>query len=124
MSSYEEYVCDLLNKAHLSFTREKTFHDLKHGAFRYDFQLADGRLIEVDGEYHFKPIRGRRALLKQQEHDRQKNSYCLARDINLYRIPYWELSHIKNATDLFNPRFRVTNKWWNDKIWKDHLKKL
>ena len=90
MSSYEELILSILKAEHIKLEREKTFKDLKHGLFRFDFYLPDinnGCIIEVDGEYHFKPIRGRRALIKQQEHDRMKNSYCLANNIPLYRIP-------------------------------------
>lgn len=71
-------------------------------------------IIEVDGEQHFKPIYGRRALLKAQEHDRRKNQYCLANDIKLYRIPYWKLKSIHELKDIFNNDFLVKNYWHND----------
>jgi hypothetical protein len=48
--------------------REKTFSDLKHGLFRFDFYIynLDGApaIVEVDGEQHFKPIYGRQSFLK------------------------------------------------------------
>ena len=97
MSLYEEYILKIFKQEHIYFEREKTFKDLKHGLFRFDFYLPNingaAAIIEVDGEYHFKPIRGRRALIKQQEHDRMKNSYCLANNIPLYRIPYWDFNN-------------------------------
>lgn len=103
MSSYEYYFTTILNKSQVSFTKEKTFKDLKHGLFRFDFYIKDYRgrslLIEIDGEQHFKPIYGRQKFLKGQEHDRRKNSYCLANNIELYRIPYWEIKNIKTLED-------------------------
>ena len=118
-SKYEEQVIHLLRAAGVKFIREKTFSDLKGGRFRFDFYLPDFEcLIEVDGLQHFKQVskfqRTRADFLKQQEHDRQKNSYCLANNIPLFRIPYWELSNIKHASDLFKKKFRVFSKWHND----------
>lgn len=118
-SKYEEQVIRLLRAAGIKFIREKTFSDLKGGKFRFDFYLpAFNCLIEVDGEQHFKQVtkfqRTRADFLKQQEHDRRKNSYCLANNIKLFRIPYWELNNIHMAADLFNPNFLVLTKWHND----------
>lgn len=116
-SSYEEKAISLFKKANINFQREKTFSDLRGGFFRYDFYLPSKKfLIELDGQYHWLPIRGRAALLKQQENDRIKNSYCLAHQIPLYRIPYWEMDSIKKAEDFFQDKYRVTTKWWNDNI--------
>ena len=122
MSKNEEYVMKILLKAKIPFEREKTFIDLKKGKYRFDFFLPNvfgaPAIIEVDGEQHFKQVqrfqRTRQDFLKQQEHDRQKNSYCLSHNIPLYRIPYWEINNIKTIYDLFNSSFRVKNKWHND----------
>lgn len=120
MSKYENKIMELLKAAKLSFYREKTFQDLKKGLFRFDFYLYNycGRpvIVEVDGEQHFKPIYGRQAFLKGQEHDRQKNSYCLANDIPLYRIPYWEIRELKTANDIFTEEHLVKDRWHNDKL--------
>ena len=86
---------------------------MKRGLFRFDFYLQNycGRpvIVEVDGEQHFKPVYGRQAFLKGQEHDRQKNSYCLANDIPLYRIPYWEIRELKTASDIFGVSMEEVN---------------
>lgn len=119
MSSYEEYIMNILRKENISFIREKTFKDLKKGKFRFDFYIKEKNIIiEVDGEYHFKEIRGRRAFLKQCEHDRQKNSYCLCHNINLYRIPYWDLGKIEQFSDITQDKYKVKNKWHNDNLKK------
>lgn len=120
MSKYESKIMELLKAAKLPFYREKTFQDLKRGLFRFDFYLQNycGRpvIVEVDGEQHFKPVYGRQAFLKGQEHDRQKNSYCLANDIPLYRIPYWEIRELKTANDIFTNEHLVKDRWHNDKL--------
>ena len=108
---------------HINFEREKTFSDLKRGKFRYDFYIPKYNiLIEYDGEQHFRHIHHfqklRRDFLKQQEHDRQKNSYALANNIKLFRIPYWEIDNIKCFADLIQWKYCVTTKWWNDIIWR------
>ena len=102
---------EIFKAAKISFYREKTFKDLRKGLFRFDFYLPNYKgqavIVEVDGEQHFKPIYGRQAFLKGQEHDRMKNSYCLANNIPLYRIPYWEIANLRNVEDVFNTNFLV-----------------
>lgn len=115
MSSYEEYIMKILLKNKIKFEREKTYKDLKQGKYRYDFFLIDKNiLIEIDGQYHFESIQGRITLNKQQEHDRQKNSYALAHSIPLYRIPYWELKNINSIQDILQSKFLVKSKFHND----------
>ena len=55
-------------------------------------------------------------LKKLQENDRRKNSYFLAKNIPLYRIPYWEVYNLKTADDIFQEKFRVKDRWHNDKL--------
>jgi hypothetical protein len=54
MSKGEDKIVDLLNGAGIRYTREKTYSDLKHGKFRFDFYFKDahGRdcIIEYNGE--------------------------------------------------------------------------
>ena len=124
MSLYEEYILKIFKQEHIYFEREKTFKDLKHGLFRFDFYIFDlhgaPAIIEVDGEQHFKPIYGRQSFLKGQEHDRRKNSYCLANQIPLYRIPYWEIKNIKSSSDIFIDKFLVKSRWHNDYLCAPH----
>ena len=120
MSKYENKVMELLKASKISFYREKTFKDLRKGLFRFDFYLPSYQghpiIIEVDGEQHFQPIYGRKAFLKGQEHDRQKNSYCLAHDIPLYRVPYWEIYQLKTIADIFTEAHLVKDRWHNDNL--------
>lgn len=120
MSGYESQIISLLKASKIKFYREKTFSDLKHGLFRFDFYIFDLQgapaIVEVDGEQHFKPIYGRQSFLKGQEHDRRKNSYCLANNIRLYRIPYWEIKNLNSAEDIFKDKFLVKTRWHNDQL--------
>ena len=54
MSKGEDKIVKLLNKAKIKYEREKSFSDLKHGLFRFDFYLpnVDGAdcIIEFNGE--------------------------------------------------------------------------
>ena len=124
MSKYENYIMELFKKSKIKFYKEKTFQDLRKGLFRFDFYLLNVNgapaIVEVDGEQHFKPIYGRQAFLKGQEHDRQKNSYCLANNIPLYRIPYWEIYNLKSADEIFTEAHLVKSRWHNDNLTIPH----
>lgn len=121
MSKGENKITDLLNQARIYYIREKTFKDLKHGTFRFDFYIPDlqGRdcIIEFNGEQHYQyvgkfyknQIEWRQALGR----DMRKISYCLANNIQLYIIPYWEINNIKTVFDLFQPKFRAKDRYKN-----------
>ena len=120
MSKYEDNVISILKQEKIQFQREKNFSDLKHGLFRFDFYIPNlhgaPAIVEVDGEQHFKPIYGRQSFLKGQEHDRRKNSKCLANGFLLYRIPYWEIKNINSSSDIFIDKFLVKSRWHNDHL--------
>ena len=121
MSKGEDYIVSLLRTAHVRFEREKTYSDL-HGKrnvpLRFDFYLPDYQIhIEYDSEIHFQQVAHfttHKGYLAARERDRKKNSYCLARGLKLYRIPYWELSTIHGFDDLFRPQYLVKSKFHND----------
>lgn len=120
-SKGEEHIIQLLQQSKIRFQREKTFSDLGGGLFRFDFYMPSiNALCEYDGEQHFFQVkrfqRTRADFLKAQEHDRRKNAYCLAHNITLYRIPYWELKNLNSVQDIFHSKFLVTSKWHNDNL--------
>lgn len=120
-SSYEAAVINILQAAAVRFEREKHFKDLHYGYYRFDFFIPNMNIIiECDGEQHFcyskKFHKKREDFLKSQERDRRKNSYCLANNIKLYRIPFWEFENIKTFSDLIQNKFLVKNKWHNDTL--------
>jgi len=128
MSKGEEKIVNLLQKGRYRFEREKRFSDLKKGLYRFDFYVVSGRavpcLIELQGEQHYRFVskfhNSRTDFKTAQERDRRKISYCLAHNIPLYIIPYWELDNLHTAADLFNPRFRATSRWKNDLDWQNY----
>lgn len=121
MSNYENYIMKILLKENILFEREKTFSDLKKGKYRFDFYLPKLNIcLEVDGAQHFEQIKHfqktKTDFSKQQEHDRRKNSYCLANNIPLYRIPYYEIKNIHTFNDILNEKFLVKSKWHLDNL--------
>ena len=121
MSRPEEKIASILSQAHIKFEREKTFSELKRGLFRFDFYIPSlNIIIEYDGEQHMKQIKRfhktRQEFLHAQESDRRKNSYCLAKNIKLYRIPYFKLNQINSFQDIIKDEFLVKDKWHNDVI--------
>lgn len=122
MSKGEDKIVDLLNKMGLRYQREKSFSDLKHGLFRYDFYLPDvdgaPAIIEYNGEQHYHYIpkfyRTPRDWRKMQEHDRRKISYALANGIKIYLIPFWEIDKITTGRQLFDDKFLARTRWKND----------
>lgn len=126
MSSYEEKVIKILKKEKIRFQREKTFSDLKKGKYRFDFFIPNYKgaplLLEVNGEQHYKQVKKfqptRKDFLAQKERDRKKISYCLAHQIDLYIIPYWDIDKIKTMKDLLNPMYKARSRWHCDKTKK------
>ena len=122
MSKGEEKICKILQKEKIFFQKEKSFSDLKHGLFRYDFYIPniDGgpAIIEFNGEQHYHYVahfyRTPRDWRKMQEHDRRKISYALANKIKIYIIPFWEIDKITTARQLFQEKFLAHSRWKND----------
>lgn len=122
MSKGEEKIAKLLTAARYRFMREKTFPDLKQGKFRFDFYIVNAHgadcIIEFNGAQHYHYTRHfhktQSEWKKCQEHDRRKISFCLAKGIPIYIIPFWELDNINTAQDLFQNKFLARNRWKND----------
>lgn len=121
-SNYELKVEKILRENHIVYEKEVSVRGLtgwRENLLRFDFMVFYHNckmFIEVDGEYHFKPIRGKLALQRQREYDERKNKWCLINKVPLIRVPYWE---IKNLTfeKLFNtPYFLVTDRYHNYKL--------
>lgn len=116
----------ILSQNNIPFKREVTVKNLtglKGVPLRFDFGIYDkqGALkcyIEVDGEQHFKYIPYFHKTIfnfkRQQEWDRRKNKYCLLNNIPLIRIPYWDIDNITLESILFNSKYRVNSKYFND----------
>ena len=127
MSKSEEKIASLLINAGYKFEREKIFLDLRNGKLRFDFYIpSKSILIEVDGEQHFKRVTKfhptQQDFTHAKQNDYYKNSYALAHNLTLYRIPFWEINNVSTALDIFSSKYRVTSKWHNDIIYREYLK--
>ena len=128
MSKGENKIIDLLNSARIRFEREKTFSDLRHGKFRYDFYIKNVHgadcIIEFNGEQHYyfvgKFYKNQTEWRQAQGRDMRKISYCLAHGIQLYIIPFWEIDNIKYASDLFQPKYLARDRYKNFTDWQTY----
>ena len=98
-NSYGEYLIALcLDKYLIIYNRQFRFPDCKdQRALPFDFYLPDYNLvIEFDGKQHYKPIWGDESFKTTILHDTIKDLYCKRNNINMLRIPYWEIDNIEN----------------------------
>lgn len=120
-SKYELKVEKILRLNHYKYKKEVTINGLygyKTNPLRFDFEVYSPVkcLIEVDGEYHFKPIRGVLAFQRQKAYDERKNNYCLGHNIKLIRIPYWEIENLTIEKIFNTPDFVVTSMFHNYRL--------
>lgn len=131
MSHYEEKIVTLLKRDKIKFEREKRFSDLRNGRFRFDFYVyvqGGPAVIEAQGEQHYQFVsrfyKSRKDFMAARERDRRKISYCLANQIPIYIIPYWEIENLTCAADLFQERFRAKTRWKNDVDFQNFKNKI
>ena len=108
-SKGEAKVSKYLLENDISFIPQKTFKTLrdKNPLFA-DFYLDNfNLLIEYDGEYHYKAIRGSTPEIKQknleiqQRRDKIKDEWAKANNIPLLRISYWDFDRIEELIEAF-----------------------
>lgn len=117
MSKGENKITEFLNKNNIKYKHQYYFKDLKFITYlRFDFAIFDKEnnlkcLIEYDGEGHYKPINFNKLnnedlciqFENSKNRDNMKDIYCKNKNINLLRIPYWDMSNIENIlTSYFN----------------------
>lgn len=115
----EENIESILINNNIYFKSEYIFTDLrsdKDGFLRYDFAVLDIdnkpiRLIEFDGEQHYKPFDifgGEEKFKILQQNDKLKNKYALSHNIPLVRIPYC-LRDTMSLDDLLGDKYLIEN---------------
>ena len=100
-SSGELKIENVLKENNINFKQQYQITDFSLYSL-FDFAIFDDdnnliKLIEFDGEQHFKPIEhfgGEEKFKIQQERDERKNKYCEENNLNLLRIPYWDYDKI------------------------------
>lgn len=99
-SKGEYKIQSLLIEHNINFIREYIFDELKDSiqvALRFDFYLPDYNCcIEYDGLQHFENHFGvpKDKYQHQLNNDNIKNDFCLAYNISLIRIPYYDYNKI------------------------------
>ena len=101
VSSGELKISQILNENNIKYISQYQITDLSK-FMSFDFAILDDngnviKLIEYDGEQHFKPIEkwgGEEKFLIQKERDERKNQYCKENNLNLLRIPYYDFDKI------------------------------
>lgn len=96
-SKGEENISKCLKKFKIFFEREKKFKNCRNILeLPFDFYLPEHKIcIEFDGEQHFKEKIGRFDFEKIKINDEIKNNYCSENNIDLIRIPYYDISKIE-----------------------------
>jgi hypothetical protein len=105
MSKGEILIEEYLNNSNLLFELQYTFEDLKadnaRHLLKFDFAIFNDNnitLVEFDGKQHYIPVDyfgGIDAFKVLQSNDARKNEYCTLNNINLIRIPYYEINNIE-----------------------------
>lgn len=100
-SQGEIIIQQILEYYNIKYIKEKTFNDLvsdTKSKLRYDFYLPEyNRLIEFDGEQHYKATTGwnnEQHLKRVQQLDEIKNKYAKDKGYELIRIPYFKMKEI------------------------------
>lgn len=106
--SYGERIIEqYLKSKNMLFETQKTFENLKYKSkLRYDFYLIEeNKLIEFDGEQHYKYVEKYHVSFEkfqeQQLKDSMKDSYACDNGIPLLRILYSDMKNIPNIIDKF-----------------------
>lgn len=104
-SKGEQLIELYLKENNLQYETQYKFEDLiaKNGKqrLRFDFAVFKNEkfsLIEFDGKQHFGEVEyfgGKEAFETLKYNDNSKNEYCKTNDIELIRIPYYEIDNIE-----------------------------
>ena len=103
---------NILKENNIQYIKEYSPNNLfskNNGLMRFDFAILQNnqiiRLIEYDGEQHFKDKSASYwfdTLENIQQRDQEKNNWAKQHNIPLIRIPYWEKENITLNTLLEN----------------------
>ena len=102
----ENKIMDFLRNNNIEFIPQYVYEECKYiQPMPFDFYLPKYNLcIEYDGEQHFKPISFGRSYTKEELEERFKirklkdeikNTYCKEHNIDLLRIPYYDINKIE-----------------------------
>jgi len=101
-SNIEKLVEDWLKNNNINYTSQHKFNNCRYKReLPFDFYIENIGLIEVDGIGHFEPtkfnginiIKAEELFKNTKIRDKIKDEYCKDNNINLLRIPYWEIEN-------------------------------
>lgn len=99
-----------LESNNILFEQEKWFADCRDvNPLPFDFYLPNyNLLIEFDGKQHYEQGHFTHSHLSYtQAHDAIKNAYCKENNINLLRIPYYDINNIET---ILNNKLLISHK--------------
>lgn len=96
-SKGEESISEILREWGIDFKGQYKFEGCRDTRpLPFDFYLPDYNIcIEYDGGQHFQGVVGWGNYDTIKKHDDIKNEFCLANNIILIRIPYWEKDNLE-----------------------------
>lgn len=101
MSKGEKKIAEWLKCNGVNYEYEKTYDGLvglKYGSLSYDFYIDKfNMLIEYQGEFHEKSLKGNDHLKKQKEHDKRKLEYAKKNNIDFLEIWYRDIDNIPDV---------------------------
>ena len=101
ISKGEQLVMKFLENHNYDYIYQKRFNDLKKFSFDFCIKLNNKIiLLEVQGQQHYEDIEIFDSLEEQKRRDKIKKDYCLANNIPLIEIPYWELKNLDQFLQL------------------------
>lgn len=101
ISKGEQLVMKFLENHNYDYIYQKRFNDLKKFSFDFCIKLNNKIiLLEVQGQQHYEDIEIFDSLEEQKKRDKIKKDYCLANNIPLIEIPYWELKSLDQFLQL------------------------
>lgn len=106
----ERRIRTCLESNNILFEQEKWFADCRDvNPLPFDFYLPDyNLLIEFDGKQHYEQGHFTHSHLSYtQAHDAIKDTYCKGNNINLLRIPYWDMNNIET---ILNNKLLISHK--------------
>lgn len=97
-SKGEEKIQSFLNNNNISFIKQQRFDDCRNiNPLPFDFYLVDYNiLIQYDGEQHYWPVFGEQQFKQTQTNDKIKDEYCRQKQIQLIRIPFYQIDIIED----------------------------
>lgn len=113
----ESKITKILEEAKIPYKKQQAFDDLRSDSkklLRYDFAIMNEnneitRLIEFDGEQHFRVnehFGGEEEFTRRQYLDNLKNQYAISHNIPLVRIPYTEQDNL-TLDLLFDDKYTI-----------------